>query len=56
MGIGGMILVLVLVAGAYFLGFAVGQGYLLNKIKEVCGYETYRNVLNELHTDANKEE
>ena len=55
MGIGGIILILLLIIGGYILGFGSGQAYLLNKIKEVCGYDMYKSMLDKLHIDANKE-
>ena len=55
-GVGGFVLILVLIIIGYLLGHAAGQAFILHKIHEVCGYEDYRNVLNQLHTDANKED
>ncbi len=56
MTVGGFVLILVLIIIGYLLGYAAGQAFILHKIHEVCGYEDYRNVLNQLHTDANKED
>ena len=55
-GFGGFVLIIVLIIIGYLLGHAAGQAFILHKIREVCGYEDYRNVLNQLHTDANKED
>lgn len=55
-GFGGFVLIIVLIIIGYLLGFTAGQAFILHKIHEVCGYEDYRNVLNQLHTDANKED
>lgn len=54
LGIGGYILILVLLVVGFFLGFAAGIKYLLDKIRNVCGYEVYKDVLNKLHTEANE--
>ena len=45
----GIILVLILIVIGYLIGFSEGIKFLLNKINKVCGYETYKGVLDELH-------
>lgn len=55
-GTGGLVLIFVLLILGYILGFAAGNAYVLRKIKELCSYEDYRNILSTLHADANKKE
>ena len=53
-GTGGFILILVLLVVGFFLGFAAGIKYLLDKIRNVCWYEIYKDILDKLHTEANE--
>lgn len=53
---GGLLLIIVLLIFGYILGFVAGNAYILRKIKELFPYEEYRNILNTLHADANKED
>jgi len=55
-GAGGCILILVLLVVGFFLGFIAGLHFLIQKIRYVCGYELYKEVLDLLHADANKQE
>ena len=55
-GVGGYILILVLLVVGFFLGFIAGLHFMLQKIRYVCGYELYKEVLDMLHADVNKKE
>lgn len=55
MSIFGYILIMILLVIGFFLGFTAGLRFMFEKIRRVCGYDLYIEVLDMLHTDANKE-
>ena len=52
----GYILIVVLLFVGFYLGFITGSRFTLEKIRKVCGYELYIEVLDMLHSDVNKHE
>lgn len=56
MSISSYILIMVLLVIGFFLGFIAGLRFMLEKIRRVCGYDLYIEVIDMLHTDASKEE
>ena len=53
-GIAGFILIMILLFVGFCLGFIAGMKYLFNKIREVCGYDIYKDVLDQLHSNLVK--